>query len=70
MRPAVPPARGLECLQNYRREKNEKLGEFRSTPVHDWASHGADAFGLMCVAHKPPSGTAMKQIDYSNAGIV
>jgi phage terminase large subunit len=28
--------RGLECLQNYRRERNEKLGEFRSTPVHDW----------------------------------
>lgn len=23
-------------------------------PEHDWASHGADAFGLMCVAHEVP----------------
>ena len=26
-------------------------------PDHDWASHGADAFGLMCVDYTPPSGT-------------
>jgi phage terminase large subunit len=24
-------------------------------PEHDWASHGADAFGLMCVAYQAPS---------------
>ena len=31
-------------------------------PNHDWASHGADAFGLMCVAHEPPrSGRRIKQ---------
>jgi phage terminase large subunit len=23
-------------------------------PEHDWSSHGADAFGLMCVAHEVP----------------
>lgn len=23
-------------------------------PEHDWASHGADAFGLMCVAYEAP----------------
>jgi len=23
-------------------------------PEHDWASHGADAFGLMCVAYEQP----------------
>lgn len=36
---------GLKALQNYRRELNQKLDEFKPTPVHDWASHGADAFG-------------------------
>lgn len=24
---------------------------------HDWASHGADAFGLMAVAYEPPRST-------------
>ena len=35
--------RGIECLSNYRREYNDKMGEFKATPVHDWASHAADA---------------------------
>jgi len=42
--------RGFECLANYRREYNEKMGEFKSTPVHDWASHGADAFRYLAVS--------------------
>jgi phage terminase large subunit len=42
--------RGIECLCNYRREFNDKLGEFKATPVHDWASHGADAFRYLAVA--------------------
>jgi hypothetical protein len=35
---------GVECLQNYRREENTRTGELKPIPVHDWASHGADAF--------------------------
>jgi phage terminase large subunit len=30
-------------------ERNVGLG-----PEHDWSSHGADAFGLMCVAYETP----------------
>lgn len=36
---------GIKALQNYRREFNDKLDQFKATPVHDWASHGSDAFG-------------------------
>ena len=36
---------GLNALQNYRRDFNDKLDQFKATPVHDWASHGSDAFG-------------------------
>lgn len=36
---------GVKALQNYRREFNDKLEQFKATPVHDWASHGSDAFG-------------------------
>ncbi len=35
--------RGLDALRNYRRDWSEKLKMFRDAPVHDWASHGADA---------------------------
>jgi phage terminase large subunit len=45
---------GLEALGAYHAKKDDKrlvdLG-----PEHDWASHGADAFGLMCVAYEEPS---------------
>jgi phage terminase large subunit len=47
-------APGLEALQHYRRDYNTRLNEFKATPVHDWASHGADAFRGLAVRHKLP----------------
>jgi phage terminase large subunit len=41
---------GLKALASYRRDYNARLEEFKATPVHDWASHGADAFGHMAVS--------------------
>lgn len=38
-------AHGIRVLQNYRREYNDKMSQFKATPVHDWASHGSDSFG-------------------------
>lgn len=35
---------GLKCLESYRKEWDDKLGDFKRTPLHNWASHGADAF--------------------------
>ncbi len=45
-------AKGLEALQHYRRDYNTRLNEFKPTPVHDWASHGADAFRYLAVSHQ------------------
>lgn len=36
---------GINALQNYRRAFNDRLDQFKATPVHDWASHSSDAFG-------------------------
>jgi phage terminase large subunit len=36
--------RGIEALTNYEREWDAKLQVFRDTPLHNWASNGADAF--------------------------
>jgi hypothetical protein len=43
-------AEGLDALMNYRRDFNDKLGEFKPQPVHDWASHGADAFRYLAMS--------------------
>jgi phage terminase large subunit len=39
-------AAGIKALRGYRRQWNEKLGVWRAEPVHDDASHGADAAGV------------------------
>jgi phage terminase large subunit len=45
---------GIEALRHYRRDYNQRLNEFKATPVHDWASHGADAFRGLSVRHQIP----------------
>jgi len=40
---------GLEALQSYRWDYNARMGELKPTPVHDWASHAADAFRYMAL---------------------
>ena len=40
---------GVECLRNYRREYDEKRSVFWEKPLHDWASHGSDAFRYLAV---------------------
>ena len=45
---------GLDALTHYRRDYNTHLGEFTARPVHDWASHGADAFRGLAVRYQPP----------------
>jgi hypothetical protein len=40
----------IEALMAYRREWDEKLATWRSTPVHDWASHCADMVRYRAVA--------------------
>lgn len=39
---------GIEALGSYH-EKKDEARNIGLGPNHDWASHGADAFGLMCV---------------------
>jgi phage terminase large subunit len=42
-------ALGIRALRNYRREWNENAQTWRSTPVHDHASHGSDSFRYLCL---------------------
>lgn len=41
---------GVTCLESYRKEWNEKIGAWKDNPLHDWSSHGADAFRYLAMA--------------------
>lgn len=44
--------RGIQALKNYQKEWDEKNKVFRNYPLHNWASHGADAFRYFAVSYK------------------
>jgi hypothetical protein len=63
-------ARLRECLANYHREFNDRLGVFRSEPVHDWSSHGADSLRTLAMGLKetaPPRPKLTPALDLHGA---
>lgn len=61
---------GIDALGWYH-EKKDEARDIGLGPDHDWSSHGADAFGLMCVAHEPPDKQSWgAPLKYSNSGII
>lgn len=59
---------GIDALGWYH-EKRDEARQIGLGPEHDWSSHAADAFGLMCITHRPPSSQKMQRIEYPNLGI-
>jgi phage terminase large subunit len=53
---------GRTALGWYHEKQDEKRG-IGLGAEHDWASHGADAFGLMCVDYEEPTSTDMPQVN-------
>lgn len=51
---------GLEALRNYRYEFDEAKQDFKREPLHDWASHGADAFRYLATAQTQEDGEKPK----------
>lgn len=58
---------GRDALGWYheRRDETRNIG---LGPEHDWASHGADAFGLMCVAYEEPQQKKPEEPQYTYRG--
>jgi phage terminase large subunit len=54
---------GLDALGWYH-EKRDEIRNIGLGPNHDWASHSADAFGLMCVAYELPANRPEQPIQY------
>lgn len=61
---------GVRCLDNYRKKWNEKLSTWSSEPVHDWASHGADAYmtGAVGLIPERVDGAGRKNTHKSSSG--
>lgn len=57
-------SRGIQALKNYKKEWDEKNKVFRKTPLHNWASHGADGFRTFATGFKK----ALKPQDPSEVG--
>lgn len=57
---------GLDALGWYHEKRDEQRG-IGLGPEHDWSSHAADAFGLMCVAHEKPESDSGNE-DYDDYG--
>lgn len=49
-------ARGIEALKSYTKAWNEKLEIHSENPIHNWASHGADAFRTLAWSLRQPRG--------------
>ena len=65
-------ARGIDALRLYRADYDEKLRVLRARPVHDWASHAADAFRYLAMTldRAPDRSRFHRPIVYPDLGIV
>ncbi len=51
---------GIECLRQYQRAYDEDKKAFSKEHLHNWASHGADAFRMLAVAERKVIAAAIK----------
>lgn len=54
--------RGIEALQSYQKVFNEERKIFGTSPLRNWATHGADAFKNFSVARKVYKGDKKKKL--------
>lgn len=63
-------AKGIKALDNYKKEWDDKRGCWRSNPLHDGSSHGADAFRTLgtglCFIEKPQNESQHNAVGYIN----
>jgi hypothetical protein len=47
---SVKCEQGIVCLENYRKEWDDKKGCWKDKPLHDWSSHASDSFRYFATA--------------------
>lgn len=56
---------GRDALGFYHEKRSQDERNVGLGPSHDWSSHGADAFGLMCIVYDEPPGKRPDRQPYS-----
>lgn len=60
--------RGVSALKNYQRKWDPKDMVYSKNPLHNWASHGADAFRTFAMGHRDEfgqfSGRMRREVEY------
>jgi hypothetical protein len=51
--------KGINALESYHREWNDKMEVYKDKPCHDWSSHGSDAFRYLAQAYRMATGSHM-----------
>lgn len=59
---------GIEALGFYH-EKKDEVRNIGLGPEHDWSSHSADAFGLMCIAYEQPKDKTKERKHYPRVNV-
>ena len=44
---------GIDALAHYHKDWDDKRGEFKASPYHDWSSHASDAFRYFAIGYRP-----------------
>jgi len=63
-------AEGIRALSNYQYAFDERYNVFRQTPLHNWASNGADAFRQFGQGYDRTGGDYWKPIEYPERRVV
>jgi phage terminase large subunit len=53
---------GINCLRNYRFKIDPNTKQYSKEPLHDWASHAADAFRYFATHFKPIKDTSRRRL--------
>lgn len=66
----VEKCAGLIDALGWYHEKRDETRDIGLGPEHDWSSHGADAFGAMCIDWRPPMSSMAQEYALPNYGAV
>lgn len=56
----------IQAIAQYRQEWDEKRGQFKDRPLHDWSSHAADMFRYFAVTHNKLGARPERQVYVPN----
>lgn len=57
---------GIRCLDSYQYEWDEKRGQWRDSPLHNWASNGSDAFRQWAQGYRPTGDVSASVAAFKN----